>query len=855
MKTKLIFKAVAIAMAMLLAGTTYSALAQYKAHVYINPGHGGHDSDDRNVVVAPFVQGDTAGFWESNSNLRKGNFLSTILKRKGYRVSQSRVTNTTADDLPLSTIVALSNNSGADIFISIHSNATGTDSRANYPMGLYRGYTGQPEIAGSDILARTLDERLIKNQATYWTNNYVLYGDWTFYPQWGDKVGLGVLRGNKVVSMLSEGSFHDYIPEAYRLLNADYCWLEAWNFSLGIDDYFGNTADYALGAIAGNLRDDRRPREGAYKIFGDDKRMPVCGATVILLNSAGDEVDRVVTDQYFNGIYAVRFLSPGTYTVVVQSDEFYRSERQVVVAANDVTYANFDLKRVRNTPPEVVSYSPVWREGAQDVLCNVPLVFNFNWDMDKESTEQALVIEPAIEGTFRWEDTNYRMVFEPSTNYQPNTLYTVTLKASASHPDGLAMTNDFTFQFRTTSRQYIDVKAVFPKPGDKIHYKSPTIEIRTDSLLATANIFDYVIVRDSQNNQLTLNRRSYKANKRGDAYGFLQFPVSTAMKAGEQYTVSFARELCDTAGIKLEETIVNTFTAVDMAQEPTDEPVAVVSELDDAAAVTVSGDVAPTVTAVTDKLFGTKAIQAKYTFGEALEQFVVEPTPNPEVTFAMGDVIGLYVNGDFSFNTVAAVFDIDGEDDAVPIAIVDFHGWKYIEKEIDYLLGKTLPLKGIALIKNEGPMGASGTVKFDRIVKAKQGQAGGHADVNGDGEVNVGDVSAVYTAILDNTAPEMAHADVNVDGQVNVGDVSAVYDFILNGDIMPTGVKLRYTTGDEYAVASAPTPISGIELVDHNGRVVVRNAANYLNMSQVPAGAYVARIYTAGSVASLPLIK
>ena len=72
---------------------------------------------------------------------------------------------------------------------------------------------------------------------------------------------------------------------------------------------------------------------------------------------------------------------------------------------------------------------------------------------------------------------------------------------------------------------------------------------------------------------------------------------------------------------------------------------------------------------------------------------------------------------------------------------------------------------------------------------------------------------------------------------------------------MPTGVKLRYAAGDEYAVASASTPISGIELVDRNGRVVARNSANYLNMSQVPAGAYVARIYTAGSVASLPLIK
>ena len=40
-------------------------------HVYINPGHGGHSSDDRNVPIYPYAQGDTMGFWESNSNMYK----------------------------------------------------------------------------------------------------------------------------------------------------------------------------------------------------------------------------------------------------------------------------------------------------------------------------------------------------------------------------------------------------------------------------------------------------------------------------------------------------------------------------------------------------------------------------------------------------------------------------------------------------------------------------------------------------------------------------------------------------------------------------------------------------------------
>ncbi|MBR5101997.1 MAG: hypothetical protein IK092_02630, partial [Muribaculaceae bacterium] len=72
-------------------------------HVYINPGHGGHDSDDRNVRIPPFAPGDTMGFWESNSNMWKGFALKEILEKKGYKTSISRVKNETSDDLPLST--------------------------------------------------------------------------------------------------------------------------------------------------------------------------------------------------------------------------------------------------------------------------------------------------------------------------------------------------------------------------------------------------------------------------------------------------------------------------------------------------------------------------------------------------------------------------------------------------------------------------------------------------------------------------------------------------------------------------------------------------------------------------------
>ena len=442
--------------ALMIAVVTASiANGQIMPHVYINPGHGGHDSNDRNVVIYPYAEGDTAGFWESNSNLKKGFALNNCLRAKGYTTSMSRVTNDSGSDLALSTIVALCNSSGADIFISLHSNATGVSSRRNHILGLYRGPTGSPVVANSDVLTLALMERLQANAATVWTRQYQIAGDFTFYPDWNN-AGLGVLRGNNAVSMLCEGSFHDYIPEAYRLMNDSYCWMEGWNISLGVDDYFGFT-DFTKGAVAGNLRDDSKPRViNNFIMFGDDNREPVSNARVILHDMNNEPLDTCYTDNLYNGIYAFRMLEPGTYKITVEQEHYLRQSKQVTIEANKSTYCNFNLSNVQTTPPAVINFSPVWHEGDNPLETNTPVVLEFNCGMNTEVTQAAFHIEPAVEGNLRWEDSNYRLVFEPVA-YEVNTLYTVTLDTSAEHCGGLKLQEPFTLQFKTKSGIYGDV--------------------------------------------------------------------------------------------------------------------------------------------------------------------------------------------------------------------------------------------------------------------------------------------------------------------------------------------------------------------------------------------------------------
>lgn len=768
------------------------ALATQPA-VFINPGHGGHASDDRNVAVPPFAAGDTAGYWESNSNLYKGLNLAHILRLKGYKVTLSRVTNTEDDDLDLSTIVALSNASGADVFYAIHSNATGTGSRCNFPIALYRGYTGQPQSVGSDTVSALLEPHLYGNKTTYWTNNYAIYGDWTFYPDWHNQ-GLGVLRGNTLPAMLSEGSFHDYIPETYRLLNLNYCWLEAWNFSLAADDYLKQSG-YDKGAVAGNLRDTRLLRVVDYLRFGDDQRLPINGAMVYLIDANGTVVDSCATDSLNNGIYVFKYVAPGTYKVRATDSKHYEQTKDITVTANQPTYCNFDLDRVRDTPPQVTSYSPVWKDGDAAVLCNTPVVLNFNWDMDAASTEPAFSITPAVEGTLKWEDSNYRLVFTPNDAYDVNTVYTVKLAKSAKHGGGTSMNDDFSFRFKTQSRSHLGVLAVFPSDGDQVHYKSASVELRVDSMLSTTEFYNNIVVTDSAGNVLAYNRRSVKSTKAGDPYGYIRIPLATAMTVGGKYKLSISNVVADTVGIHLAKALEYNFTAVDAGAAKEGSTVAQAFETDTVYSVNTAASSDYTTAKLSGSstcLFGSKSLQLDYTFAAQDKGKIHCDLSAPgEVAFVSTDYAGLHIYGDMSYNALYGVFSSGSDTKVVKLSDITYLGWRYVSVPLTALsAGVNYHFTGFEIAKNNSVMGLSGTVRFDNLLKA----------------------------------------------------LSSGVDEIQNST-----VKVSPNPASNYIVASADGLIDGMELISLSGQTIARNAGNFINVSEVASGMYIVKVFVGGT--------
>lgn len=767
------------------------ALTPKDLTIYINPGHGGHDADDRNVVIEPFTAGDPEGYWESNSNLTKGLYLYNMLKSDGFNVYISRTTNTSADDLGLSTICALANKTNADFFFSIHSNATGTSSRVNFPLMLYRGYDNEPQWPNALKMGEILGKHLYENGVTVWTNNLAIRGDWSFY-SWGT-AGLGVLRNLAVDGMLSEGSFHDYIPETYRLMNDDFMYLEAWHFRKAIYEYF-NLEPATTGLIIGRINDSRLLRNVSYARFGEDVLSTIDGAKVDLFDESGKKLSECTTDKLYNGVYAFRDLKPGTYHIHVSAADHYDYETDVTVKADQATYANVKLNMVRSTPPVVTSYSPVWKEGDEPMLCNTPIVFNFNWDMDRESTEKAFSITPAVEGEFEWSDANFTMTFKPTKPYNISTEYTVKLDVTAEHAGGMKMENPVEFKFLTTNRNFMEMLGNYPKDGDKVHYKGAALELRFDMFPNVVPILNQISATDSKGNTLSFNKRSMKYSKKGDTYGYFRLPVTGDLTVGENYHLVISSEVGDKDGITLQHGYEIDFTAVDASEDAGD--LTVIDGLDDVTPYSYNEDQSVGVTKVTVgaggssmKLIGTNSLKVDYTLQSDLDvpgEVMISRSEGTAETVTPSDVLSVRVYGDLTANELYAQFTSETAVKYVKIATLDFLGWENIDVALTDLEGSApYEFTGFKIVETPSLMSKAGVVYIDNVAK---------------------------------------HKDAGVE------------------NVEVSNITIHPNPASEYIIANGDALVKSLELTSMNGQLMMKASGNVLNVSETPAGTYLVKV-------------
>ena len=704
--------------------------------IYINPGHGGWDSDDRlmylypifvnQVVQEPYTREQS--FWESQSNLDKGMRLDTMLRELGFQTKMSRITNTTADDKDLYDIVVEANTYNANFMLSIHSNA---GNPSNYILQLYSGLTPGDNRTYSHMPANSETSRKITtlmgdnqymNEVSCWTRVPMIAGDKTFAKDiMGWSNGYGVLRWLSVPGTISEGMMHDYLPETYRLMNIDYKRQESFYFAKTFYTWFCDK-QLPYGAIGGRIHDvyqkqlfpDYKPNKNTRDVL-----RPILKGVVELWQN-DQKLASYTTDTLYNGCYFFWDLKPGTYVVKAVPDGYYAQEQTLVVENDKISYANFGLQMKRETPPVVLDYTPKV-ELTDSVLVSTHITFSFNWDMNEEETAKALQISPAVEGTVTFEDDAHTMRFKPASRFEPGVEYTITLGTGACHPDSTFdnhLQEPFSFKFRTQNRGSVRVIQTYPaNNSENIPVDAAFIAIFDGKLANSSN--KYFKVYDAAGNDISPVSRNVKLNGVAPApYGSAKFELKAGtLKPNSNYKMVIGAEVADVNGVIVNDPVTINF-------KTGDEVTSTLPILNNLDTLYFEGDKETSVGVASvstlrntaSKYEGLASNKLTYTFLEANGEAVYTVD---DVTAIQGNdkaTLGMHVFGDYTFNALYAKWAVEGDIQYTKICDLDYAGWLYQEADMATLpAGVDYQFMGFKIVRQSSFLSEKGEISVDAI--------------------------------------------------------------------------------------------------------------------------------------------
>ncbi len=644
----------------ILVSINLNAQTLMGAKIVIDPGHGGHDPADDRYIAA-------TGFWESDGNWSKANHLKPMLQNLGANVKLTRNGNNDADDISLSARSQIANDFGADYFHSIHSN--GYNGQSNYTLILFRGYDDGPVFPK----AKTMGGYLMNNIYTaHRTTAKYNRGDWSFYPDWGTQ-GLGVLRNLTMAGTLSEGSFHDYIPESWRLMNTSYRYHEAVAIARSFIQLF-NDFEYSHGVIAGIVRDPNQTVSYYYiPSLPNDSKKPINNIKVRLM--PGNKVYN--GDNMNNGFFLFDSLAPGTYKLYYEAENYALDSSTVTVYSNKTTFADKNLNPAPNlNAPTVVSASP--ENNATNVRLKAAITFNFDISMDKASTQSAFEITPAIAGTFTWSNNDKSMTFMPSTFYPANSVITAKVKTSAKSIFNINLQNEYTITFTTRSK--LNILSVYPQNNaNKI---STTVNVRV--------IFDAPLKQStlSGGNVTFVNSSGASVpiyvDLNGYAAGKITFDPQNPLTPGESYTLKLKSGVGDMEGLFLGEDYIFTFKVDDEVYQSGQvldnfEAIGGWWDPNNSGSTVGTNPDATTFTIVSDKkVSGSKSGKITYVFTNATGGVVRTFNNNkPSIGSSTTSKVGLWVYGDLSYNLLEYWFYYNSSTNtSVFIDTLNWTGWK-----------------------------------------------------------------------------------------------------------------------------------------------------------------------------------
>lgn len=330
MKMKLIFLAL---LGLIVLHPSMAQQALDGVRICLDPGHGGHDSDDR-----PTELGVGTTYYESDANWEVVGYLDSLLQKLGAETKITKVTNDPESedrDPSLSDRVQVGNAFESDYFHSFHTNGS-DNTTVNYTLILYAGpEDGTADYPESYEMAEIMDDELFAYMRT--TTKYARAD----IPFTGYTNGLGVLNNLNMPSTLSEASFHSNIDEGRRLMNSSYRKAAAWGVVKSFLKYFEQPS-LSVGEIGG--------------VVTDEDGTALNEVTVTL--QSGTASEKVYSgDVFLNGFYFFDWLSPGSYEVKIEKFGFDAKIETVEVVAGQYAEVDVSLTKAGGAPgvPELLT--------------------------------------------------------------------------------------------------------------------------------------------------------------------------------------------------------------------------------------------------------------------------------------------------------------------------------------------------------------------------------------------------------------------------------------------------------------------------------------------------------------------
>lgn len=149
--------------------------------------------------------------------------------------------------------------------------------------------------------------------------------------------------------------------------------------------------------------------------------------------SSSPNIDKDLHDAYREDDYTCEWdtttIDDGQYTLYAKA--YDQAGNSKVSSGETIT--------VDNTPPTIESTTP--SDSSKCVSRNTNIVITFSEKMDKSSAESAFSMSPSVSGSKTWSNEDKTLTFNPSSDLEKKTTYTVTIGTGAkdlagNHLDG-----------------------------------------------------------------------------------------------------------------------------------------------------------------------------------------------------------------------------------------------------------------------------------------------------------------------------------------------------------------------------------------------------------------------------------